>query len=511
MLAIFATFFLACIVALALLMALALRLPIVDIVLLFLCATLTLEWYVQVRGIIFSVYDLVFGLAIPIFGYSFLRRGHFRNRYVFQVLALFAAYQIWAIVAQFAHPRNSTIPQLLWSSYKNYGIYLAFLLGGIVLATRPLRIQRWALAALVLSFALEALIGLGQTASGGWLFNSGINNRYLGFLTPIPDKLQGAALDLALLRGNDIDNGTFVGFIFRSIGTHRQANYFAVSMICGLGLCIAVIVNPLFSGLRRWARIGGVAMLAALGFSFTRTGYLALVAMGVWYFFSRMRSRTRWRIVVLVAACSFVVLALYTTGALQPMVASLPDNAVTVRLKNLLQPSNASEFSFRTELWRIALERVRAAPVFGLGDPIRLSEITDISPALDRDLPLHNELVRSLYYGGYVLGILYVLIHLWLFWISRKPSRFVVPNPIFTQWVVAANLCFVGLLVESIGIDWMPFISLQGFFWLMAGVAAMQYRPIFGAVPALRPQLAETPQSLVPTLALTPAAGDESQ
>jgi hypothetical protein len=69
----------------------------------------------------------------------------------------------------------------------------------------------------------------------------------------------------------------------------------------------------------------------------------------------------------------------------------------------------------------------------------------------------------------------------------------------------------VGLLVESSGIDWMPFISLQGFFWLMAGVAAMQYRPIFGAVPALRPQLAETPQSLVPTLALTPAAGDESQ
>jgi hypothetical protein len=63
------------------------------------------------------------------------------------------------------------------------------------------------------------------------------------------------------------------------------------------------------------------------------------------------------------------------------------------------------------------------------------------------------------------------------------------------MWVIAANLCLVGLAIESITIDWMPFTSLQGIFWLVAGVAAMQYRTAYitertPVAPSVQPQTA---------------------
>jgi hypothetical protein len=93
-------------------------------------------------------------------------------------------------------------------------------------------------------------------------------------------------------------------------------------------------------------------------------------------------------------------------------------------------------------------------------------------------LPLHNQVVSSIYYGGYVAGALYVIIHLWLIWISRKSYVQVKEFPVLNMWLIAANLCLVGLAIESITIDWMPFTSLQGVFWLVAGVAVMQYRTV---------------------------------
>jgi hypothetical protein len=149
------------------------------------------------------------------------------------------------------------------------------------------------------------------------------------------------------------------------------------------------------------------------------------------------------------------------------------------RIQNIIRPNQAGEFSFRTVLWTLAFARVQSSPWFGVDAPITLREIVPSLLVPDRGaLPLHNQVVSSIYYGGYVAGALYVIVHLWLIWVSRKLRPHVKELPILSMWVIAANLCLVGLAIESITIDWMPATSLQGFFWLVAGVVVMQYRTV---------------------------------
>src|SRR5262245_38885830 len=76
---------------------------LVDLLVGFVCATLPLEWVVEVRGVNLSIYDIAFVLGIPAFGIVIARHRYYLNKQVCTLLALFAAFQIWNLIAQFAH------------------------------------------------------------------------------------------------------------------------------------------------------------------------------------------------------------------------------------------------------------------------------------------------------------------------------------------------------------------------------------------------------------------------
>jgi O-antigen ligase len=453
------------------------RASIVDLLVGFICATLPLEWVVEVRGVNLSIYDLAFVLGVPIFGIIIVRHREYRNKQVYALLVLFMAFQIWNLIAQFAHESGRSIFQLVWSDYKNNFVGLIFLLTGIVLASRPQHIQRRLLWILLAAFGFEACVGIVQTATSGVQLNSNITGRYLGLLTVTPS--QGVANSLIELQGDgSVDNGTFVGAIFRAVGTHGHSNFFAVSMIAGLALSMGVLSVRRYLWLHWWGISVGCVLLVALALSFTRTGYLAFIAMCIWQFVFWKTATARWRTTMLVFTVTLIlvlILILAPVNEIRIFVTTRLGSEVLVRIQNILQPNQAGEFSFRTSLWAFALDRVQSSPWFGVAQPITLRDIIPTLAVPERSLPLHNQIVSSIYYGGYIAGGLYVIIHLWLIWISRKLYPQIKEIPVFSMWVIAANLCFVGLAIESLTIDWMPFTSLQGVFWLMAGIIVMQY------------------------------------
>ncbi len=456
----------------------------VDLLLGMLCLTLTSEWYIEVAGLVVSwVYDPLFLMAVPVFTLVILHHKHYRNRYVFLLLCLFAIYQLWSVVARFAQLGNLNPLQPFWSTYRNDLHALVFLLGGIVLAWRPVQVQRRVLVLLIASFALEALIGIVQTAAGGRFLTDFGTGRYLGLFTPLPVQMQLPSGLVELLLSGGADNGIFVGSIYRAVGTHRHSNWFAVSMVGGLALCLAVIVSQRRSWLRWWAIGAGGVMLLALLLSFTRTGYLAFAAMCGWYvvFWESLTGRIRTAAIGLLLLLLVPMLLLVGGPSIQNALFQLGDTAVA-RLAKLFQPGQADEFQFRTAVWNLALSRIAEAPLFGPPAPMRLNEIIPWL-TIDVELPLHNQLMTSMYEGGYVLGLLYLLIHGWLFWISLRLRRYARRDAWVALWALAANLCFVGMAIESIGINWLSGSSLPGLFWLLAGAMTMQYRVVLATAP----------------------------
>lgn len=481
---------LACLGALLVMLFIILKRPTpIDLALGVVCVTLPSEWFIEIKGLVVSfLYDMPFFIASFMFVWHIIHYKHYRNRQVFLLLVLFASYLLWSLCARFVHADGLGL-QPIWAFYRNELIGLMFLLAGIVLAWRPTAVQHNMLALLIGSFAVEGAIGIVQTASGGQLL-AGFNH-YLGFLTPLPGNMQLPASLIELLLRLGGDNGIFVGSIFRAIGTHRQSNWFAVSMIGGLALCIGTVAGNPASRLRWWGFGAGSVMVVALFLSFTRTGYVAFVAMCVWYFLFWQSVRGRLQTFFMVALGMLLLVPVLVIT--MPIVVEGLDELVIARLEQIRQPfKSLAQESFRIRLWEIAFSRVAESPWFGTDAAIKLPEVLPYI-AIDLDVPLHNQLVASIYSGGYVLGGIYLFTIIWLFWKSGHLKTRAKHIPLVTTWAIAANLCFVGFAVEGIGINWMAGASLPGIYWLVAGMSMMQYRVLYATSPTQVKSVAAPP------------------
>ncbi len=147
----------------------------------------------------------------------------------------------------------------------------------------------------------------------------------------------------------------------------------------------------------------------------------------------------RRRTIALLAAGAFVLVFIsifISTNEVQTFIGDRLGTAAQERIQNVFRPGQAREFGFRTLLWRFAFARIQASPLFGVEIPITLKNLYPTLPIDERGtLPLHNQVISSIYYGGYVAGALYVITHLWLLWISRKLRR---------QAIGGANIRHVG-------------------------------------------------------------------
>ena len=469
----------------------------IDLVLGCICAMLPVNWFIEVGGLVVSpIYDVAFVLGVPIFVMNMLQHKHYRNRYVFMLICLFLGYQVWSFTARFVQAGGTSL-QPVWALYRNDLISVVFLLAGIVLAWRPLNVQRCILAILIGTFALEATIGVVQTASQGRLLTGFYNNNnlYLGFLSPLPRVMIPPVVSTEVSSGATTDNGIFVGSIFRAVGTHLQANWFAVSMVGGIALCMGpMLVRQQPRWLRLWAMGAISLMLLALGLSFTRTGYVAFAAMCVWYVMFWQGFYQRLRTMQIIFVITLIALVVLVIGGLSfDSVRIKLGETVVTRLQGMQQPLEALvQENFRIKLWRIAFDRVGDSPWFGVREPIKLQQINPYMP-LNIDVPLHNQLVSSIYNGGYILGGFYLFTHFWLLWKSGQLKSHKKYKPMLETWAITANLGFVGLAVESIGINWMAGASLPGLFWLLAGITVMQYRVIYVEEPSVVPVASHPP------------------
>lgn len=444
-----------------------------------LCFFITSDWLIRFSGLVVApIYDLLFVIGVPLLGIKVFQSKILRNRKVQILLTLYFLFQFWFLISLISH--NGLSLQPFWSWYRRGFITFIFVLAGLRICAKPRWFQKNVFKFLLLAFLLESAVGIIQTGTTGQIFTDEQNSSYLGFLTPHPNQSNVSPSDLRT--GPGLDNGVFVGSIFRAVGVHLQAVWFSVSMTGGVSLAIGgyLYSNSSFNRDLKWlAALTFGFSLIALFFSFARTGYFACFALLIWVWVYWHSKREKINRVSQIALASFVLVPIimvfiFING--DAIYTNIIDNE---RFAQLLTPLQSQSVQWRLDIWQFAWNEVLETPLIGSITPLQAYNIFPENYTTDRSLilPLHSQFFSSMYHGGFPLSILYLTTNLWLIFVTTKESKFKYKSINNSLWIIPANLCLIGYFIQGLGIDWMNGISLPGLYWLLAtvGTGSLSY------------------------------------
>jgi putative inorganic carbon (HCO3(-)) transporter len=303
---------------------------------------------------------------------------------------------------------------------------------------RDRRLLMAVVTALLLSGALQSLLGLGQYLSGGTLG--------LGFF--------GEAKTFMEMRAGDF-------LVSRVSGTFGHPNNLAgyLSMILQLNLAL------LFAPLRRRLKVGLfillVLMAIALVLSLSRGGWLAFVLGGLATIFLCLSRRSRNKAVSLVLALTLAIIFLMSSVILvEP-------------LKRRLFEEDYGAAQTRVPLTLVALNVIRHRPWLGVGLTNYVAaapsyDITREAISFEFPRPVHNEFLLI----GAELGlpalalVIFILGVLWrqLFRASQNPEE--TPLPYVALGLLGAFVAWVGFRLTDY-----HYVLLADPFWVYAGLA----------------------------------------
>ncbi len=209
---------------------------------------------------------------------------------VLAVVGLIVAWQLWLVAAWVVHPYDKGPSQLVWHIFKNGLFMLPLPIVACLVAYGSPRLQRAFYRVILGVSVLAASLGIIQTISGGRVLSGLLTNqRFLGFLTPLPSNLYDTFirdLNVARLTGGD---GYFVGSIFRAHGPFLHPNPYA-SMV-GAAACLALGFWLTSTTPREYrARLAAlVVMVLGVVASLGITGLAALACVAVYALLLRSR------------------------------------------------------------------------------------------------------------------------------------------------------------------------------------------------------------------------------
>lgn len=417
--------------------------------------------------------DLVSLLFWLVLGLAVLATPRFRVTWpVLVMLGLFLLMQVWMTLAWFTHPAGRDPVRLVWHIFKNVWVFLPFPLIGVILAYASPRARRAFIVLVLLLSSVSALIGVLQTLSGGALLSGLLSNqRFLGFLTPLPADLYATFIrDLATARAVGGD-GYYVGTIFRAHGPFLHPNPFASMLAGAAGFALGLLLIPVSRRFGRLVTIAFVVILAGLVATLGIAGYAAIAGVVGYAMLVRFPFVLRQILRPWVA----LLIALVVVGGPLLVIANFENlpSPVQERLQRLVRPDRSGGFNGRFLAWEVVFERISANPVFGTGQPVTLRDAN----WLDSDTPLgaHNTYLVVPLHHGVVPGLLFVFFLFFFLRMSWLVFRR-APDPETRALGLGAHLMFVALAIVGIAQDWTVDVSIFGLFWitgaLCTGLAA---------------------------------------
>lgn len=284
-----------------------------------------------------------------------------------------------------------------WSLIMWVSLFAAYLAAATVLTDR-----RRLRAAML---CLTAVIGVvGAVAVGQYLLRELFGLRIShGFW----NRLDTLAYDLLHIPVSEVDFGDRVS------GTFNNPNLLAAYLVMTIPFAIAFVLTGTRSKPKAFARIALILAAYALGFSFSRGGYLALIAVGMMLFCLFVRKKF---IMTLLTAIYIVLLIPPVIGnrlmTVVPDNVQVPADAVTAESDPTLDAADGSEelidgyaddnsVHMRFVMWKNVLNNVGEHPLFGAGLGVQTTQQTLGMAGLDYK-HAHNLFLEILAEGGLI-------------------------------------------------------------------------------------------------------------
>jgi hypothetical protein len=247
-------------------------------------------------------------------------------------------------------------------------------------------------------------------------------------------------------------------FIVSGIRPGERATFAAVLLFL-LSVCVGMAVT-----LKPWWQRGllaGVGLVAAvpLLYTYSRGAYVGALAALAFVGFRRSRA-------LLVALGLLVLFA----SAVLPQ--EVHERASTIAVVFGAPERTTQSWAARLGAWHMVAGQILSQPLVGYGMGA---------------LPLgwiDNELVKELYYGGFLGLVLYVLVLAGVWRMGRSVAQ-AAPETWMRAFGWGFLAGFVGAMVQSITATNLTAIRSAGIFWLTAGVVAGLYA---NSRPPVRPE-----------------------
>lgn len=424
---------------------------------------LLIPWPYQIGPAQIWLPDLASLLFCIVIGVAALENRYWRVALsVLILMFLFIFMQLWMTLAWFSHPAGRDVARLIWHIFKNVWVFLPFPLIGVILAYASQRARRRFIVLVLVISSVSATIGIIQTLSGGALFSGLISNqRFLGFLTPLPADLYATFirdLDIARATGGD---GYYVGTIFRAHGPFLHPNPFASMLAGASGFAFGLLLAPVSRRFDQLVLTAFLIILAGLAATLGIAGYAAFAGMAVYGLILRFPFIIRQILRPWVA----ILIILIVFGGPVLVIANFENLPAPVqeRLRRLTRPDQSGGFNGRFMAWEVVLERIKSNPVFGTGQAVTLRD----AGWLDTDTPLgaHNTYLVVPLHHGIIPGLLFVFFLFFFLRMSWLVFRR-APDPETRALGIGAHLMFVALAIVGIAQDWTADVSIFGLFWL---------------------------------------------
>ncbi len=439
----------------------------------FACFTFLIPWPVQVGPVSLVSTDITTLLFCSFIVLTLLTKKTWKIApSVLVFLGFLLLWQFLMTVAWMVNPGQRGMMQLVWHIFKNTWWMIPYAIIGILLAKSSLSVKRHFIASLLFWASVSALIGIVQTASSGNLLSGlATNQRFLGFLTPLPPD-RFAYMDFDAIREQartGLGGGIFFGPIFRAHGPFSEPNLFTATMVPIVCFTVGLLItDPSVKSIRGvWLAL--LLTLLASIISFGIAGYFALLCVFACICIVRWHTvlRQLFKIRLLLLGGGLILGLIFLLIMIEPSRILTPEQSASLaqRFNRLTTPLESVQEA-RGNFWAVAIERIQQSPWLGTG---KILEQRDFGWNVDGEVSVMNMYLYLALVTGIPSQIGFVLllfIFLWTSWRVAQSNLDIQTRSIAS----ACFLLFLSVVVMGVTYDWLGYEGIGHLFLISGGM-----------------------------------------
>ena len=312
---------------------------------------------------VFLYLYLFFGLLKSNVTYKF-------SRTTITFFTLLGCWLLWISFTYIILPDRMGL-SLVARIFKKSWIFLPYAIIGYRIGWGSFNIRKYFITTLLVFTSIISVIAIVQCVSGGQLLSGHYTNqRFLGFLTPLPEarydyrNLGTLTLeDTKALRTAGADSEFVTSFLFRAHGPFEESNLltaFTVPIVC---LILGMLVKrPKF---QRRQRLTIYFLITLLGMivSFGITGYGALIVVCLYLFGISPIFFVRWLTKPIILLLVFVTIM--AAGIILVPALFNSQKVVDSRLIRIIRPLESDALNGRVRLINAAIAEIQSSPWVG--------------------------------------------------------------------------------------------------------------------------------------------------